>query len=308
MPPNCGAPVAFVAEVAGGGDDDDAGVDGALGGQRQRVGRERLEHAGGDRQVDDADVVGVLDRDRVVDRGDDVADVAVSVRVEHLERRPGCAPGRHARARAVRVEAVAGNDPGHVRAVPEVVGRAAPTARLPGVSSRVKSLKCTTRGDAVGFSGFGQVEIVVPGGDAGVDDGDADALARQTELPPRTARRRWPRRCARSSRTHRGRAARARRPAGSRGSSSAWLSTSATCARMRGQPSAARCRRCRVMTRRVRRAAELHDDPRAAGQLPGPGLKNRIEISCALRLRRHERGKDHRGGECDQERRDVRRE
>ena len=44
------------AEVAGGGDDDDAGVDGALGGERQRILGERLVDAGRDRQVDDADV------------------------------------------------------------------------------------------------------------------------------------------------------------------------------------------------------------------------------------------------------------
>ena len=68
-----------LAHVAGGGDDDDAGVNRALGGERERIGRERLEHAGRDREVDDADVVGVLDRDRVVDRVDDVADVAVPV-------------------------------------------------------------------------------------------------------------------------------------------------------------------------------------------------------------------------------------
>ena len=36
MPPYCGWPSAFLPEVAGRGDDDDAGVDRALGGERQR--------------------------------------------------------------------------------------------------------------------------------------------------------------------------------------------------------------------------------------------------------------------------------
>ena len=70
--------VSVLAEVAGGGDDDDAGVDGALGGERQRVGLERLGDRRADRQVDDADVVGALVRDRPVERRDDVADDAAA--------------------------------------------------------------------------------------------------------------------------------------------------------------------------------------------------------------------------------------
>ena len=39
MPPYCGRPVGVLAEVAGGGHDDDARVDDALGRERQRVGQ-----------------------------------------------------------------------------------------------------------------------------------------------------------------------------------------------------------------------------------------------------------------------------
>ena len=45
MAPYCGWPFGGLAEVAGRGDDDDAGVDGALGRERQRIGRVRLGHA-----------------------------------------------------------------------------------------------------------------------------------------------------------------------------------------------------------------------------------------------------------------------
>ncbi len=47
----------LLAEVARGRDDDDAGVDGALGRQRQRIGLVGLGDARANRQVDDADVV-----------------------------------------------------------------------------------------------------------------------------------------------------------------------------------------------------------------------------------------------------------
>ena len=60
---------------------------------------------------------------RVVERGDDVADPPVAVAVEHLERddvRGRRDPG----AGAAGVEAVARHDPGHVRAVAVVVVRA----------------------------------------------------------------------------------------------------------------------------------------------------------------------------------------
>ena len=97
------------AEVARGGDDDEPGLDRALGGERQRVGVVRLVDAGGDREVDDAEVQRVLVRDRVVDRRDDVADVALAGGVEHFldeQRRAR----RDAAAAAARVVAVAGDD------------------------------------------------------------------------------------------------------------------------------------------------------------------------------------------------------
>ena len=80
----------------------------------------RLEDTGGDRQVDDADVVGGLDRDRVVDRRDHVADVAVALAVEDLEA-DELRAGSDARAASVRVVAAAGDDAGDVRAVAVVV-------------------------------------------------------------------------------------------------------------------------------------------------------------------------------------------
>jgi hypothetical protein len=89
------------AEIAGGGDDDQARFHGAPGGQRQRVGFVRLVHAGGDGEVDDAQLQRVLVRDGVVDRGDHVADVALAVGVEHFldeQRRAG----RDAAAAAAR--------------------------------------------------------------------------------------------------------------------------------------------------------------------------------------------------------------
>ena len=89
-----------LAEVAGRGHDDDARVDDALGRERQRVGLVRLRDRRANREVDDADVVGVAVRDDPVERRDDVADVAAAMIVEDLQadqvRRRG-----HAGARAI---------------------------------------------------------------------------------------------------------------------------------------------------------------------------------------------------------------
>ena len=105
IPPYCVGRRA-AAVVPGGGDDDDAGLHGALRGERQRIGVVRLVHAGRDRQIDDADVQGVLFATDVVERGDHVADVAPARAVERLEDDEPRA-GRDARARAAGVEAVA---------------------------------------------------------------------------------------------------------------------------------------------------------------------------------------------------------
>ena len=68
------------------------------------------------------DVESLAIRHRVVDRGDDVADVSVAGAVERLEH-DQVGTGRDAAPAAVRVHARARNDPGDVRAVPVVVVR-----------------------------------------------------------------------------------------------------------------------------------------------------------------------------------------
>jgi hypothetical protein len=160
-----------------------AGIDGALGRERQRIGRVRLEHAGRDRQVDDADVVGVLDRDRVVDRLDDVADITVPVSVEDLERNEVGAR-RDASARAVRIEAIAGDDARDMRAMTELVRRQLrePDTRgqIAGEVPEVDDARRKLRIERVGV-----IQVVVLGGDAGVDDCHANTLSGEAELPPR---------------------------------------------------------------------------------------------------------------------------
>ena len=119
--------------------------------------------------------------DGVVERRDDVADVAVAVAVEHLEDDQARAR-RDAAARAIRIVAVAGDDPGDVRAVAVVV-----------VRERLEVDEVHEMDDAIG------AEVVVPGGDAGVDDRDADARAVDAEVRARPASPRSSRRSAPSS-------------------------------------------------------------------------------------------------------------
>lgn len=86
LAPGCGTPPAIrrvQPEVAGRRDNDDACLDRAAGCEGGRIGVVRLEHARGDREIDHADVVDVPDRDRMVERGNHVADVPVVVTVEH---------------------------------------------------------------------------------------------------------------------------------------------------------------------------------------------------------------------------------
>src|SRR5439155_6345358 len=104
------------------GDDDDAFAHDAGGGERERIRRVRFVHACRDRQVDDADVQLGLVGDDVVERRDYVADAATSGTVERLED-DEMRPGRNARASSGRVEAVARDDPGDVRALTVVVVR-----------------------------------------------------------------------------------------------------------------------------------------------------------------------------------------
>ena len=86
-------------EVAGSGNHGDPRLHGAPGGQRERIGEERLGHRGADRQVDHADVVLGAVRDGVVDRLDGGADRAAADAVEHLERQQAAPAARRRRRR-----------------------------------------------------------------------------------------------------------------------------------------------------------------------------------------------------------------
>ena len=159
-------PVGGPAEVARRSHHDDARVYRALGGERERIGVERLGHGRADRQVDDADVPAGFVGDGVVDRRDGRADRAVTLLVEHLERDDGRAR-RDAAVQAGGVEAVAGDDAGDVRTVTVVVVRAcAVVDEVDGVGHA----KAARTGPA-------QEREVVVAADTGVDDGDADARA-----------------------------------------------------------------------------------------------------------------------------------
>ena len=117
-----GLPQRVPAEVPGSCHDDDARVHRALGGLGQRVGVVRFGDPRADRQIDDADVVGLPVRDRPFERGNHVADDAAAGPVEHLQP-DQVRIGRDAGARPGRVEPVAGEDTRHMRAVAVVVVR-----------------------------------------------------------------------------------------------------------------------------------------------------------------------------------------
>ena len=161
----------LLPQVAGGSDDDDAGVDRALGGERQRVGLVRLGDACAHRDVDDADVVRHAVRDGPLEGGDDVADDAAAVLVEHLQA-DEVRRRRDARVRAIRVVAVAGDDAGDVRAVAVVVV---------GLEAIVDEVDEAGHALATDHADLGRValivQVVVPSRDTRVDDRHADAGA-----------------------------------------------------------------------------------------------------------------------------------
>ena len=99
----------IAAEVARGGDDDDPGFDRALRGDRQRIRVVGLVHAGRHREIDDADVELGAVLHGVVERRDDVADVAEAIGVEHLEH-DEAGTGSDPAPGAIRVVSAAGND------------------------------------------------------------------------------------------------------------------------------------------------------------------------------------------------------
>ena len=164
-------PVSVLPEVAGRSDDDDAGVDDALGRERQRVGLEGLGDRRADRQVHDAHVVGRPVRDHPVERGDDVADDAAAAVVEHLQAHD-MSRRRHPGANAERLGAVAADDAGHVRPMAVVVVRRRPP--VDEVDERGDALPVL---DADGRRRPGVGQVVMPVGDARVDHGDTDARA-----------------------------------------------------------------------------------------------------------------------------------
>ena len=96
--------------------------------------------------------------DRPVERRDDVADVAAAVGVEDLQADQVRA-GRDARARAARVVAVAGDDPGDVRAVAVVV--------VGGVRPLTKSTNLATRPDPRSSCQLVTPESIIATPDAG---------------------------------------------------------------------------------------------------------------------------------------------
>ena len=161
----------LLPQVAGGGDDDDAGVDRALGREGQRIGFIRLGDACAHRQVDDADVVRHAVGDGPLEGGDDVADDAAAVLIEHLQA-DQVRRRRDARVRAVRVVAVAGDDAGDVRPVAVVVV---------GLQAIVDEVDKARHALAVDHPDVARValiaQVVVPARDTRVDDRHADAGA-----------------------------------------------------------------------------------------------------------------------------------
>ena len=109
-------------------------------------------------------------RHRVVERRDDIADVPAAGLVEHLqhdEMRARCDAG----SCAVRVDAIAADDAGHVRPVAVVV------MRCRDAVDEVDELN-----DALPHSSVG--EVVVPGRDSRIDHGDADPCPIETQILP----------------------------------------------------------------------------------------------------------------------------
>ena len=167
-----------LAEVTGRGDDEDAGVNECLRGDRQRIlkqGPERIEIADlqagrlhAERHVDDANVLIVRVRQHPFERRNHSVDSSCAVRAEDAERDQRRA-GRHAGLCAEGIGTVAENRSRDVRAV------AVRIARL-GAGRDGREIF-----ERAGF------ELVVLG-DARVEDGHADARTVHARHPPREKR------------------------------------------------------------------------------------------------------------------------
>ncbi len=161
----------LLPQVAGGGDDDDAGVDRALGREGQRIGFIGFGDACAHRQVDDADVVRHAVGDGPLEGGDDVADDAAAVLIEDFQA-DQVRRRRDARVRAIRVVAVAGDDAGDVRPVAVVV------VGLEAIVDEVDEAGHALAADDTNSRRVAAVgEVVVPARDTRVDDRHADASA-----------------------------------------------------------------------------------------------------------------------------------
>ena len=158
------------ATVAGRHHRDEARPDQALHRQAERVGDARPGHAVAQREVDDADAVLRPVGDHPVDAGEHAAGRARALTVEHADVdqvRPG---GRTALV-VPTATGRAGDEPGDVRAVAERVGRA-----------RVSRHEADR--------GHDRAAEGVMRRDAGVEHGDADALAVHRRIAGAAARRR----------------------------------------------------------------------------------------------------------------------
>ena len=161
------------AVVAGGGDDDDAGRPGARHRVVERGGGLGALFAGVDRDREHADVEAIGVRDHPVDAAHDLGDGDITVPVGDLDRDDarvggdteeivGCGVAR------VGARRPAGDDAGEVR--PVAVGVDVPRRCIGLLGAEVGS----------GDDPFGQRP---DRRDAGVDDGDVDALAGDTDVP-----------------------------------------------------------------------------------------------------------------------------
>src|SRR5205823_4737399 len=118
-----------------------------------------LGRVGAEREVEDLDAVVVAEGDGPLDGGQDVGDVTGAVCTGDLDR-DELGLGGDTLVRPVGGGAVAGDDPGHERAVAEVVGVRVGVVRAGEVDS------ADHPAGEVGHRG-----------DAGVDEGHGDAVA-----------------------------------------------------------------------------------------------------------------------------------
>ena len=184
------------AVVAGRRDDDQPGGHGSLGCLRQRVVDVRLVDCRAERQIQNAYAIEVLVVDRPIDGVDDVADAPRALVVEHPQV-DQVGVRRHARIGVDFIPArPPGGDAGNVGPVSVlVVGLATSRAwcRLASAIVQAIGLALLSRGldaaytlvlDEIHADDHPSLQVIVVG-DAGIDDGDADAGAGHAVEPER---------------------------------------------------------------------------------------------------------------------------